>query len=73
MSKINLDENLKSMEEISEKLESETISIEESMKLFEMGITIYRTSIEEINRIKNRLTILIDGEEQLFAEEGDDD
>ena len=73
MKKINLDENLKQLEEISEKLDSETISLEESMKLFETGINIYRESVDEINRMKNRLTILVDGIEQPFDEESGQD
>ena len=64
MKEINLENNLKELEKIFEKLENENIPLSESLKLFEMGIKLYRDSIDEIERVKTRITILSDGKEK---------
>lgn len=70
--KINLEENLVKLQEVSEKMEQEDITLEESLKLFEMGIKLYRESVKEIEQIKHKVSILIDGVEAPFDEEGID-
>lgn len=66
MKKIDLDQNLKDLENISKQLEDNTISLEESLKLFEKGINIYRTSVSELEKAKNKITILLENEEKEF-------
>jgi exodeoxyribonuclease VII small subunit len=61
---INLENNLKELEKIFEKLENENVPLSESLKLFEMGINIYRESIDEIEKVKTQITILVDDKEK---------
>ncbi|MBN2260869.1 MAG: exodeoxyribonuclease VII small subunit [Clostridiales bacterium] len=72
MKKVNLEKNLQELEDIFEKLEKENIPLSDSLKLFESGINIYRESIDEIDKIKNKITMLIDGTEEKMIS-GDDD
>lgn len=73
MKKIHLEEHLKQLQEISERLDNEALPLEESLKLFEMGINLYRKSIAELGEIKDRVTILIDGMEMPLDEDGGDE
>jgi exodeoxyribonuclease VII small subunit len=73
MNKIPLEENLKTLEKISEQLDDTTISLDESLKLFEKGINIYRTSMKEIQEIKSKVNILVNGQEIPFDAVGGND
>ena len=73
MNKIHLEENLKTLEKISEQLDDTTISLDESLKLFEKGINIYRTSMKEIQEIKSKVNILVNGQEAPFDAVGGND
>ncbi len=64
MKDINLENNLKELEKIFNKLENDNVPLNESLKLFEMGINIYRESIEEIENVKKQITILVDKKEK---------
>ncbi|MEA3423105.1 MAG: exodeoxyribonuclease VII small subunit [Bacillota bacterium] len=64
MKEINLENNLKELEKIFEKLENENVPLSESLKLFEMGINIYRESIDEIEKTKTQITVLVENKEK---------
>lgn len=64
MKEINLENNLKELEKIFNKLENDNVPLNESLKLFEMGINIYRESIDEIENVKEQITILVDKKEK---------
>lgn len=47
--KITFEDSLKRLQEISEKLESEEISLDESVKLYEEGIELSKNCFNELN------------------------
>lgn len=56
------------LEEITNKLEKEQLSLDESVKLFEEGMNVSKECNEKLENAEKRITILInDGEE--FKEE----
>ena len=52
-------------------MDDDSLSIEESLKLFEMGIKLYRKSIDELNSVKEKISILINNQEEDFDAQGE--
>ena len=55
---MKLDENLKKIDEITNKLENSDISIGEGVKLYEEGVKLVKDCIDELNQVKGKITIL---------------
>lgn len=53
------EENIKRLEEIVSKLEQGNIPLEKSVELFEEGIKLTKTCNNELERIENKINILI--------------
>lgn len=53
---MNLDEKLKKLKEITEKLESDNISLEEGIKLFEEGTALAKECYNALNEAKGKIT-----------------
>ena len=68
----NFDELMKDLEEITNKLEKEDLSLDESVDLFEKGMKISKECNEKLEKAEKRITILINaetGEEKEFNPE----
>ena len=63
---------MKELEEITNKLEKEDLSLDESVDLFEKGMKISKECNEKLEKAEKRITILINaetGEEKEFNPE----
>ena len=58
MAKNNLEKDLKRLEEIVAKMESEEVSLDDSMKLFEEGIKLSRQCSERLDVAERKVEIL---------------
>ena len=68
----NFEELRKEIEEITNKLEKEDLSLDESVDLFEKGMKISKECNEKLEKAEKRITILINaetGEEKEFNPE----
>lgn len=54
--------NLDRLKEIVETLDSEQVSLEDSLKLFEEGIKLYRKCNDTLSKAEQKISILIDEE-----------
>lgn len=54
---------------IATEIESGDIELEESLKLFEEGITLYRECTKILSEAERKVTILVEGTEGLTEEE----
>ncbi len=66
---MGIDEKLKKLQEIAEKLDNNEVTFEESLKLFEEGSELVKSLYEEINKAKGKITVLKQ-EIDKFKEEG---
>ena len=57
--KINFEDALKELEEIVKKMENGDFSLNESLKLFERGITLTRLCSSELEHAKQKIEILV--------------
>ena len=58
----NFEELMKDLEEITNKLEKEDLSLDESVDLFEKGMKISKECNEKLEKAEKRITILINAE-----------
>ena len=65
----NLEELMSELEEITSKLESEKLSLDESMKLFEKGIEISKKCNTKLENAEKKITILLNAESDNMTEE----
>ena len=62
----NFEESMIKLEDISKKLESEDLSLDESVKLFEEGMKTAKHCKEILNNAEKKITILINNSEEDF-------
>ena len=55
---MNIDEKMKKLQEIAEKLDKNEVTFEESLKLFEDGNKIIKELYAELNSAKGKITVL---------------
>ena len=55
---MKLEENLKKLEEISNKMENPNIGMDEGVRLYEDGISIAKECYKALNEVKGKITIL---------------
>ena len=65
----NFEELMTELEEITSKLESEKLSLDESMKLFEKGIEISKKCNTKLENAEKKITILLNAESDNMTEE----
>lgn len=65
----NFEELMSELEEITSKLESEKLSLDESMKLFEKGIEISKKCNTKLENAEKKITILLNAESDNMTEE----
>ena len=66
---MNIDEKIKKLQEIADKLDKNEVIFEESLKLFEEGNQIAKELYTELNNAKGKVTILKQDLDK-FREEG---
>lgn len=66
---MNIDEKIKKLQEIADKLDKNEVTFEESLKLFEEGNQIAKELYTELNNAKGKVTILKQDLDN-FREEG---
>lgn len=59
---LNFEELMKKLEEITNKLEKESLSLDESVELFEQGMKISKECNSKLENAEKRITILLDTE-----------
>ena len=57
-----LDEIMKELEKIVDRLENEPLSLEESYKVFSEGMELVKQGNSTIDRVEKELKVLMDGE-----------
>lgn len=60
MSNLNFEEALSKLEEVVNKLEKEQLSLDDSLKIFEEGINLYRFCSKELNEVEKKINIIIE-------------
>ena len=55
---MELEKNLKKIEEIVVNLENPNLSIDEGVKMYEEGVAIAKKALEELNAVKGKITII---------------
>ena len=65
----NFEELITKLEDITEKLESDKLSLDESVKLFENGIKISKKCNEKLEDAEKRITILLKSEDGIKEED----
>ncbi len=64
---MTIDEKLAKLEEITKRLESKEIPLEEALALFEQGISLATTIKEELDRAKTKVTQVIEKAKGAFS------
>ena len=64
----NFEELMEKLEEITNKLEKEQLSLDESVKLFEEGVHISKECNSKLEDAEKRITILLNQENELKEE-----
>jgi len=60
LSNLNFEEALSKLEEVVNKLEKEQLSLDDSLKIFEEGINLYRFCSKELNEVEKKINIIIE-------------
>ena len=55
---MSLEDNLKKLEVITEKLENPSLSMDEGVKLYEEGMLLAKDCYKSLNEIKGKVTII---------------
>ena len=69
---MNYEKNIKELEKILKQLEEEKLSLEDSLKLYAIGVELAKESLEELNNFKGKMEILDKQLKQLEISENDD-
>lgn len=59
MSNLNFEKALIRLEETVNKLENEELSLDESLKIFEEGISLYRLCNKELSEAEKKISLII--------------
>ena len=65
---VNFEELIEKLEEITNKLEKEQLSLDESVKLFEEGMQISKECNSKLEDAEKRITILINQNDEIKEE-----
>lgn len=64
---MSLEKNLKELEAIAEKLEKGGVSLEDGIKLYEQGIALTSSCLEELNKSKDKISSIREQMNKLTA------
>lgn len=73
MKKLNFEDSLKRLEEITEKMENQDITLDESLKIFEEGITLSRFCEKKLSEAEQKLEILKSTDMDELLEKNDEE
>ncbi len=62
MAKQSFEIALKKLEEVVEKLESGEVSLDQSLKLFEQGVTLVRQCSKRLDEVESKVQVLVSDE-----------
>ena len=51
-----IDDKIKKLEELAEKLDDENVTLDESVKLFEEGVSLVKACYEAVDQTKGKIT-----------------
>lgn len=60
MANLNFEETLAKLEQVVNELENEELSLDDSLKIFEEGINLYRLCSKELNKIENKINMIVE-------------
>lgn len=60
MSNLNFEEALTKLEEVVNKLENEQLSLDDSLKIFEEGINLYRLCSKELSEAEKKINMIVE-------------
>ncbi|MBQ8882447.1 MAG: exodeoxyribonuclease VII small subunit [Clostridia bacterium] len=63
------EKNLQQLEEIVKRLESGKVSLDESIELFEQGVSITKACLTDLTEYKGKISVIQGEVEKLFKEE----
>jgi exodeoxyribonuclease VII small subunit len=66
---LKFEDAMTSLEKITKELESDDLSLDESLNKFEEGMKLSKTCSEILDSAEKKITILLDGEEKNFVQE----
>ena len=66
---IKFEDKILELEKITKELESDELTLDDSIEKFENGMKISKECKEMLDNVEKRITILIDGEEKDFKPE----
>ena len=66
---IQFEDKILELEKITKELESDELTLDDSIEKFENGMKISKECKEMLDNVEKRLTVLIDGEEKDFKPE----
>ena len=55
---MNLEESLKDIEKIAEKLENPDLGMDEGLKLYEQGVELVKDCLSQLNEVKGKINII---------------
>ncbi len=61
----NYEENLARLQQVVERLERDALGLEESLTLFEEGMSLVQQCDEQLRRVEERVKVLVSGSESL--------
>lgn len=59
MSNLNFEKALIRLEEVVNKLENEELSLDESLKVFEEGVNLYRLCSKELSEAEKKISLIV--------------
>ncbi len=69
---MELEECFDKLKKITEKLESDKVGLDEGVKLFEEGAELVKKSLQELNKIKGKISVIKKDIENFVEEDLDD-
>lgn len=66
---LDFEQSIKQLEEIASELETDNLTLDESVKKFEQGMKISKQCKEMLDKAEKKITILIGDKEQEFTPE----
>ena len=66
---IKFEDKIQELEKITKELESDELTLDDSIEKFEVGMQISKECKDMLENVEKRITILIDGEEKDFKPE----
>ena len=67
---MTIEERLRAIEEITERLEGNELNLEESLKEYEKGVALIREAEKALGEAEKRLQSLTEAREEAFSEPG---